>query len=231
MMTLTQLANKYASDKGTEIPQDGKHHGPRLHFTTQYEKTFEAIRNQAITFLEIGIGGGPSLKMWYDYFPNATIHAIDIENYTYLNNDKVTTYIADQSSRESLQQFLEKANTAFDIIIDDGGHMMQQQQVSFGTLFSFLKSNGQYWVEDLHTSFWPINDFKDLYGTTLDINEKRTNTTYDFLQRIVDTQISSSEFLTADENQYLTDNITHAEMFTLPETIYGPNKLAYFVKK
>jgi hypothetical protein len=37
MNTITDLANKYASDKGTIIPDDGKNHGPRLNFTLVYD--------------------------------------------------------------------------------------------------------------------------------------------------------------------------------------------------
>ena len=43
-----------------------------------------------------------------------------------------------------------------DIIIDDGGHTMNQQQITFKILFANnLKSKGYFVIEDLHTSLLP----------------------------------------------------------------------------
>jgi hypothetical protein len=227
---LSSLANKYASDKGTRIPNDGLHHGPRLHFTPVYHKYFESIREQPLNFLEIGIGSGPSLKMWYDYFPNAKIHAIDINDSTRYENHRVRTYIGNQEDRRSLATMMHQIGIV-DAIIDDGGHMMGQQQVSLGYLFPKLKEGGIYFLEDLHTSFWPYGQFKDLYGFPLDINADRSNTTVNVIQNYIDTKVFNSPFLTAEENQYLTENIAECILYDLPETMYGPNKLAYFRKK
>lgn len=228
---LSQIANKYASDKGTLIPNDGKHHGPRLHFTTVYHEYFEPIRLNELNILEIGIGSGPSLKMWYEYFPNANIYAADINDSTMYENSRVKTFRADQSDRKQLENLATRIGKPFDIIIDDGGHMMKQQQVSLGTLFKHLKSNGIYFIEDLHTSFWPFGQFKDLYGTALDINSDRTNTTVKMIENYISTNKSNSLFLTEEENSHLTDSIASCKLFDLPETMYGPNKLAVFIKK
>jgi hypothetical protein len=43
----------------------------------------------------------------------------------------------------------------FDIIIDDGGHTMNQQRISFMTLLSLVRSGGLYVIEDLETSYNP----------------------------------------------------------------------------
>ena len=40
------------------------------------------------------------------------------------------------------------------ILIDDGGHSMKQQIVSFEELFSHVKEDGVYLCEDCHTSYW-----------------------------------------------------------------------------
>ena len=42
----------------------------------------------------------------------------------------------------------------FDIIIDDGGHTMEQQIASIETLFPALNEGGVYLCEDTHTSYW-----------------------------------------------------------------------------
>lgn len=55
-------------------------------------------------------------------------------------------------------QFIENiaANVcgSFDLILDDGGHTMNQQIVSIETLFKYLKKDGIYLVKDCHTSYW-----------------------------------------------------------------------------
>ena len=41
----------------------------------------------------------------------------------------------------------------FDLIIDDGGHTMLQQQNTLAAYWGRLRSGGLFVVEDLHTSF------------------------------------------------------------------------------
>jgi len=227
MDLLTQLANYYASDKGTVAPPTG-HHGPRLHFTPEYERHFKAIRNNPITLLEIGVGSGPSLQMWYKYFPNATIHAIDVHNQSVHNNDRVTTHVADQSKREDLKRVMDLVGPV-DLIIDDGSHIIDHQQISLGFLYPYLKPGGQYWIEDLHTSDGSVWQGKDLYGYSTSFNEGES--TVQVLEAYMETKVFNSPFLTQEENQYLTDHIGASEMIELPITMYGINKLALLAKK
>ena len=42
-----------------------------------------------------------------------------------------------------------------DIVIDDGSHINQHVIESFQILFPHLSRRGFYWIEDLHTSYWP----------------------------------------------------------------------------
>lgn len=51
----------------------------------------------AETVLEIGVYKGHSIKLWYDYFVNATIYGIDIKNKVdipeIINNNRVVLYL------------------------------------------------------------------------------------------------------------------------------------------
>lgn len=58
----------------------------------------------------------------------------------------------DQRDRKLLQSVV-KNHGPFDVIVDDGGHSMDMQIISFQELFLSLKSEGLYFMEDLHTSF------------------------------------------------------------------------------
>jgi hypothetical protein len=226
MDELTKLANKYESDKGTISPSVG-HHGPRLHFTPKYSKYFEDIKNDKLNILEIGVGSGPSLKMWYEYFPNSTIHAIDVVSQTQHENDRVKTHICDQSKREELEKTMEKIGQV-DIIFDDGSHVISHQQISLGFLFKYLKKGGQYWVEDLHTSDAEVWQGKNLYGYDMSFNMGED--TVSVLENFIDSKIFNSPFLDELENNFLTENVKECEMFELPKTIWGVNKLCLLKK-
>tara|TARA_R110000824_G_C15189742_1_gene674594 strand:- start:1022 stop:1711 length:690 start_codon:yes stop_codon:yes gene_type:complete len=229
MNDLTTIANKYHNDKGTSgCPNP-------LHFTTVYADYFEKIRPNNLNILEIGLGSGSSVVMWQEYFPNAKINVMDIDP-TYncfhgaqFDLNRVTLSKGDQSNRKQLKALCNN-NDLFDIIIDDGGHMMSHQQISLGALFPHLAQDGLYFIEDLHTSFWPHNGYSSLYGTDLDINEDRSNTTIRAIENYIKTKKMESLFLARDENDYLTNNITDCRLFELPETEYGPNRLALFKK-
>ena len=116
--------------------------------------SFTYLKEQDIFILEIGVSGGGSLKMWYEYFPNATIIGLDINDESELSNDRTHVYQLDQSNDYQLESFVkqcEEKGYEFDIIIDDGSHHMRDQQVTLGYLFPLLKSKGIYVIEDLHT--------------------------------------------------------------------------------
>ena len=121
-------------------------------FVEVYERFFFQYRYKQIRILEIGIYNGDSLKLWSNYFAQASIFGIDVVPKPEVDSEQIKTYIADQADRAQLQRFIDTHGGDFDIIIDDGGHSMQQQQVSFGFLFPFVKPGGYYVIEDLHTS-------------------------------------------------------------------------------
>lgn len=86
--------------------------------------------------------------MWLDYFPNAQIHGFDITSYFHSSSDRLKLWFGNQENRGDLRQLPHD----FDIIIDDGGHTMLQQQISLAELFGHLSAGGTYIIEDLHTS-------------------------------------------------------------------------------
>lgn len=167
MLSLDQIASKYGTDKASY------HH----HYTKTYEKYFEQIRMKPLRILEIGIYYGHSLKTWIDYFPNATIIGFDINPYSWKSdNPRCITLTGDQNDTSFLN-ILGKTYGPFDIIIDDGCHIMASQQISMSVLWSFVKPGGIYIIEDLHTCYIPR--FKSTgYQITLDFLHQRLNDMY-----------------------------------------------------
>ena len=141
---LDVLAYKYGTDK-----RSGK-----SNFVSHYFRRFGHIRNDVRKMLEIGVDRGGSIKMWADFFPNASIHGIDIMKSTLANaGGRITIDLLNQESKIELKSFIAKRGGDFDIIIDDGGHTMTQQINSFEALWPEIKNGGFYVIEDVETSY------------------------------------------------------------------------------
>ena len=67
--------------------------------------------------------------------------------------DGIEIFIGSQEDREFWRKLKTKIPKV-DILIDDGGHTMRQQIVTFEEMFDFVKDGGVYLCEDLHTSYW-----------------------------------------------------------------------------
>jgi predicted O-methyltransferase YrrM len=128
----------------------------RHHYGQFYDKHFNSYKDVK-KVLEIGVDTGISIQAWLDYFTVAKIYGMDVSfPPKLLFNDpekRVTLFLGDQGNLDVLDEFTATHGSDFDIIIDDGGHTMQQQQLTFKTYFPLLKPGGMYVVEDLHTSY------------------------------------------------------------------------------
>jgi len=126
-----------------------------IHFFDVYDRHFSRFRDKEVTILEIGVSQGGSLQMWKDYFgPKAKIYGIDVNpQCKELEEDNIKIFIGSQSDRKFLNE-VKKSIPHVDILIDDGGHTMEQQIVTYEEMFDHVKENGVYLAEDLHTSYW-----------------------------------------------------------------------------
>ncbi|HSJ68828.1 MAG TPA: class I SAM-dependent methyltransferase [Anditalea sp.] len=125
------------------------------HYFDVYDRHFSRFRNKEITILEIGVSQGGSLQMWKDYFgPKAKIYGIDVNPLCkQLEEENIKIFIGSQSDRKFLNS-VKNSIPQVDILIDDGGHTMEQQIVTFEEMFDHVKDDGVYLAEDLHTSYW-----------------------------------------------------------------------------
>lgn len=141
MESLTTIFDRYNSDKNSTFHN----------YCRQYEKLLSEYRTQSISFLEIGIFQGESLKIWRDVFPNASkIVGIDInpDCKKYENPDKsIFVEIGDATDPEFIK-YVNNKHGPFDIILDDGSHKNKDVILTFEQLFPLLNNNGLYIVED-----------------------------------------------------------------------------------
>ena len=181
-----------------------------------YEQLFNPIRLFDVKLFEIGILKGASLSMWRVYFPFGNIVGMDIDPCdVLLSPPRITILQGDQTDKERLTEIGE-THGPFDIIIDDGGHTMYQQQTSLGVLFKFVKPGGFYVIEDLHTAFCRASRYN---------NPKQITTLQMVFDYMVHRKIDSPS-ITKEDQQFLNENIG---MFQIWQR--GRSKLCCFTRK
>lgn len=125
------------------------------HYFDIYDRYFSKYIGTDVHVVEFGVSHGGSLQMWKNYFGRqAKLWGIDINPHCKkLEEDQIEIFIGDQADRQFLQSIAETV-PKIDILIDDGGHTMEQQINTFDVLFPYIDKNGVYLCEDTHTSYW-----------------------------------------------------------------------------
>ena len=73
-MNLTDLNNHYSDKNFTHS------------YLPLYDTLLQPIKKTAINILEIGVNTGGSIKLWYDFFTNANIYGVDIQDAMTIND-------------------------------------------------------------------------------------------------------------------------------------------------
>ena len=90
--------------------------------------------------------------MWRDYFPNAEVIGVDIEDIS-VPGPRIQIIRGDQSDPVLLARLRELG--PFDVIIDDGSHFAEHIKASFEGLFEAVTPGGWYVIEDMQTAYVP----------------------------------------------------------------------------
>jgi hypothetical protein len=132
------------------------------HYFDVYDRHLSRFRGRPITLVEIGVAGGGSVEMWKVYFgPDARIVGIDIDRECLrFAGENVEILIGDQASRGFWDSFVH-SHPSIDIVIDDGGHLPEQQVATLESLLPALSPGGVYICEDIHGPFQPFHAYVD----------------------------------------------------------------------
>ena len=167
---LCELGVKYGTDKTPFLNYDAYSLDgiPTSHgYTPFYDMLFSNLRYKDISFGEIGIYKNSSMKMWREYFKNATLYGWDclpennieerykIDFVELAKNDFLPNTIYDYmnvKNEESIRNSLSKSNTKFDILIDDSDHEFWSQIKIVRSVFPYLKKGGMLIIEDMYHS-------------------------------------------------------------------------------
>ncbi len=138
-------------------------------YTGVYSVLFAPLKNKEIDFVEIGVAGGASVVLWWNYFTKANLSFFDRDQ-NFLDNVKKMEFpsrspyldLMDVSIDGSVKQALEKTGKQFDVIIDDSSHIYEHQIRIVKEAFPFVKSGGYLIVEDIYRSTSELDYLYDL---------------------------------------------------------------------
>jgi hypothetical protein len=111
---------------------------------------------------------GNSLRVWRDYFKNANIYGIDIDENTMFEEDRIKTYCSSSMDKDTMDNILSKL-PELDMVVDDGLHTMEANLETLKIVFPYLKNGGIYVIED-------VNQEGDLYIEKLLVDNRFINT-------------------------------------------------------
>ena len=151
-LRLSEIGKYYGTDK-----VDKHHTFNKVSYLDIYEKYFDEFRDKGVSFLEIGVNDGASLRTWKSYFQHGRIYGIDIDpRCRELEEARIQIEIGSQDDINFLRHCF-GGEEKFDIVVDDGSHVNGLTIASFECLFyDRLKSGGLYIIEDLRMSYQKI---------------------------------------------------------------------------
>lgn len=198
--TLSGLSEKYYTDK----------HFDHDYFNKLYDSKFLKIKNSATKIVELGVHEGQSINIWREFFKNAEIIGIDCQIDRAEIDNKERVHLMNMTigydDNNELKEFSKKHND-IDLFIDDGSHIMKDQQVVLGIMFKSIKSGGIYVLEDLHTSISVKQDPNSIWKS------EKSTITLDMLEEFNSSGKITSDYLTDEECKYLEENIDSCEIY------------------
>ena len=161
-MFLSEIVDNSRTDKNTTHS-----------YLELYQNLLVSKKETAENVLEIGIGdcgqgitNGGSIKLWHDYFINATVYALDIQSIDKIwdelkdNNRIILHTSVDAYDKNFVKtEFIEK-NIKFDMMLDDGPHTLESMKQFIKLYSPLLANNGILIIEDIQADEW----IKELYA-------------------------------------------------------------------
>jgi len=153
-MKLFDLVNNKKTDKNTTHS-----------YLSLYEYLLKKKKDSAKNILEVGIGdfgekNGGSIKLWSDYFTNATIYGLDILPINrvmdeLLNNNRIILYTSTDAYDNNFftNHFLNK-NIKFDFMLDDGPHTLKSMKEFIKLYSQVMTDDGILIIEDVQSFDW-----------------------------------------------------------------------------
>jgi hypothetical protein len=99
---------------------------------------------------------GGSLRALRDYLPHAVVLGADIDPEIMFTEDRIRTFVVDQTDPESLAALASQIGSGFDLVIDDGLHSPHANLAVATFALPLLRPGGWLVIEDIHDEALPI---------------------------------------------------------------------------
>jgi hypothetical protein len=148
-MSLLQLVDNGRTDKNT------------VHsYLDLYQQLLFSKKTSAKNVLEVGILNGGSIKLWNDFFINATVYGLDIININRVwenikNNNNIILHTETDAYNEDFfnTTFLNRG-IKFDMLLDDGPHTLDSMKQFIKLYSQVMTDDGILIIEDVQSIDW-----------------------------------------------------------------------------
>jgi cephalosporin hydroxylase len=148
-MDLIDIVNNSRTDKNT------------VHsYLPLYQTLLINKKETAKNVLEVGIYKGGSIKLWHDFFTNATVFGVDIIDIKNVwdgikNNERIVLHTSsDAYNNEWFKKTILDKNIKFDFILDDGPHTLESMKQFIRLYTQVMTDNGILIIEDVQSWDW-----------------------------------------------------------------------------
>lgn len=155
MSTLRSLICNHLTDKDTTHS-----------YLEPYEDLFAPRRQTANRILEVGVQNGGSVLLWRDYFPNADVFGIDHNPFCHnVRGARIQCIEADAYTDDTVEKLRESVGS-FDVLIDDGSHLLPHLKFFAEKYTSLLAPGGVLVIEDVPTMDW-VDEIRHAFPVSL----------------------------------------------------------------
>jgi hypothetical protein len=99
---------------------------------------------------------GASIRAFKDFCVNATLYGADIDQSILFQEERISTFVVDQTKPQSFEALLQNLPAQFDLIIDDGLHATDANILTLGYGLTLLKPGGWVVIEDILDMAEPV---------------------------------------------------------------------------
>jgi hypothetical protein len=148
-MSLVEIVDNSRTDKNTTHS-----------YLPLYQQLLISKKETSKNVLEIGIDSGGSIKLWSDYFTNATVYGLDIIHINTVwegikNKENIILHTSTDAYIDDFfnNNFLNK-NIKFDFMLDDGPHSLVSMKQFIKLYSQIMTDDGILIIEDVQSWDW-----------------------------------------------------------------------------
>jgi cephalosporin hydroxylase len=148
-MSLEEIVDNLKTDKNTTHS-----------YLPLYQQLLINKKDTAKNVLEIGISFGGSIKLWNDFFTNATIYGLDIMDIKDVwevikNSERIILHTSIDAYNNDFftTHFLDK-NIRYDFMLDDGPHTLESMRQFIKLYSQIMTDDGILIIEDVQSLDW-----------------------------------------------------------------------------